>query len=99
MAAEREPDLVTAEFKRGARGGRVFLDFTRTGMGQHVVAPYSPRARPGGPVSFPVPWEGLEHADPLDFTIRTAPKLLERGDLWGSLCPDRQSLPRSLIAG
>ena len=97
--AEREPDLVTAEFKRGARGGRVFLDFTRTGMGQHIVAPFSPRARPGAPVSFPVAWRDLERVDPLDFTIRTVPGLLERGDPWDSLCPDRQAIPRELVAG
>src|SRR5207244_11118801 len=34
--ADREPELVTAEFKRAERGGRVFLDFTRTGKGQHM---------------------------------------------------------------
>jgi bifunctional non-homologous end joining protein LigD len=95
--AEREPKLVTAEFKKAARGGRVFLDFTRTGMGAHVVAVYSPRARPGAPVSFPVGWGDLERIDPGDFTIRTAPTLISRGDPWTKLCPDRQMLPRELV--
>ena len=76
----------------------MFLDYTRTGMGQHIVAPFSPRARPGAPVSFPVRWKDLERVDPLDFTIRTVPKLVERGDPWSSLCPDRQTIPRELAA-
>jgi DNA ligase D len=95
--ASREPKLVTAEFKIAAREGRVFLDFTRTGKGQHVVSAYSPRARPGAPVSFPVPWADLNRIDPLDFTIRTAPKLLERGDRWATLRPRPQTLPRALL--
>ena len=52
--AERlDPDLATTEFIREDRGGRVFLDSTRAG-GATVVAAYSPRVRPGVPVSFPV---------------------------------------------
>ena len=34
------------------RGGKVFVDSTRVG-GATVVAAYSPRVRPGVPVSFP----------------------------------------------
>jgi DNA ligase D len=93
------PDLVTMEFRKVGREGRVFLDTTRNGPGAHIVAAYSPRARPGAPVSFPVPWDELERAKPGDFTIRNAPELLrERGDLWKDLMPRAQSLPRDLLA-
>ena len=50
------------EFRKVGREGRVFLDTTRNGPGAHIVAAYSPRARPGAPVSFPVPWDELERA-------------------------------------
>ena len=91
------PDLVTVAFKKAERGGRVFLDTTRNAPGAHIVAAYSPRARPGAPVSFPVAWSDLERATPKDFTIRTAPGLLlAHGDLWTTAMPDPQSLPRSL---
>jgi DNA ligase D len=94
-----EPDLVTTEFKRAGRDGKVFLDFTRLGRGQHVVAAFSPRARPGAPVSFPVSWEKLERVDPLEFSIRNVPELLTRGDPWRELCPKGQVLPKDLLSG
>ncbi len=94
-----EPDLVTTAFKKAERGGRVFLDTTRNGPGTHTVTVYSPRARPGAPVSFPVPWDELRDAEPLDFTIRSAPDLIRRrGDLWAELMPDPQRLPSRLRA-
>jgi bifunctional non-homologous end joining protein LigD len=95
---ERDPGLSTIEVRRAGREGRVFLDSGRNSMGAHVVAPYSPRARPAASVSFPVPWEDLSKVQPEDFTVRTAPKLLaERGDLWRELMPPNQRLPRDLL--
>lgn len=52
-AATLAPDIATTAFIRDDRGGRVFLDPTRAG-GATLAAPYSPRARPGLPVSFPL---------------------------------------------
>ena len=48
-----------ALFVKDERGGKVFVDSTRVG-GATVVAAYSPRVRPGTPVSFPVRWDDLE---------------------------------------
>ncbi|HYN92959.1 MAG TPA: non-homologous end-joining DNA ligase, partial [Pilimelia sp.] len=80
--AERiDPALATTAFIREDRGGKVFLDSTRAG-GATVVAAYSPRIRPGTPVSFPVPWAELASVSPRDFTVRTAPALLADGDPW-----------------
>ncbi len=62
-----------------------------------MVAPYSPRARPGVPVSFPVPWDDLDDVAPGDFTVHTAPGLLAGGDLWASLMPSPQTLPAALV--
>src|SRR5213075_2447045 len=74
--AERlDAALATTAYIREDRGGRVFLDATRAG-GATVVAAYSPRVRPGTPVSFPVPWDDLDQADPRQFTVRTAAALL-----------------------
>ena len=41
------------------RDGKVFVDSTRVG-GATVIAAYSPRPRPGVPVSFPIEWDDLE---------------------------------------
>ena len=76
--AERlDPALTTTAFIREDRGGKVFLDSTRAG-GATVVAAYSPRARPGLPVSFPVPWDDLDRVAPADFTVHTAAKAHRR---------------------
>jgi DNA ligase D len=92
---EAEPELATTEFRLAKRGGRVFVDVGRVGMGAHTIAPYSPRARPGAAVSFPVAWDQVPSVDPSRFTIRTVPGLLEQhGDLWQALMPALQSLPR-----
>ena len=62
--AERlDPELATTAFLRDERHGKVFLDSTRAG-GATVVAAYSPRVRPGVPVSFPVAWERLAGLGP-----------------------------------
>jgi len=49
--AERlDPGIATTAFMKEDRGGKVFVDSTRVG-GATVVAAYSPRLRPGVPVS------------------------------------------------
>src|SRR5436189_2427 len=53
-----DPDLATTAFIVEDRGGKVFVDSTRAG-GSTVVAAYSPRLRPGTPVSFPLDWSDL----------------------------------------
>ena len=95
--AERlDPALATTAFVREDREGKVFLDSTRSG-GATVVAAYSPRIRPGAPVSFPVPWEQLDQVSPADFTVHTAPGLLGDADPWASLMPEPQRLSAELI--
>jgi bifunctional non-homologous end joining protein LigD len=97
-SAERlDPRLATTAFIREDRGGKVFLDATRAG-GATVAAVYSPRARPGVPVSFPVRWEDLESVQPADFTVRTAAGILAGDDRWAQLLPVPQELPADLIA-
>jgi bifunctional non-homologous end joining protein LigD len=91
-----DPSIATTAFIRADRGGKVFLDSTRA-IGATVVAAYSPRIRPGLPVSFPVSWEDLPAVTPADFTIATAPALLQGGDPWAAALPDPQELPDDLV--
>ncbi|MET8350036.1 MULTISPECIES: non-homologous end-joining DNA ligase [unclassified Micromonospora] len=96
--AERlDPALATTAFIREDRGGRVFVDATRAG-GATVVAAYSPRLRPGMPVSFPVDWADLTEVTPADFTIRTVPALVAGADPWAASMPAPQPLPADLVA-
>lgn len=97
MAEKLDPDLATTAFIRDDRGGKVFIDATRAG-GATVVAAYSPRVRPGTPVSFPVAWAELDSIRPADFTVRSAARLLAGRDVWTELLPDPQQLPPDLLA-
>jgi len=95
--AERlDPTLTTTAFIREDREGKVFLDSTRSG-GATVVSVYSPRVRPGVPVSFPVSWSDLPEVAPADFTIRTAPGILAGRDPWVADMPAPQALPEDLV--
>jgi bifunctional non-homologous end joining protein LigD len=96
--AERlDRKLATTAFIVEERHGKVFLDSTRAG-GATVITAYSPRIRPGVPVSFPVAWDDLDDVSPRDFTLRTAPDLLAGRDLWAERMPDPQELPTDLVA-
>jgi bifunctional non-homologous end joining protein LigD len=91
------PELATTAFVRADRAGKVFIDATRAG-GATVAAAYSPRVRPGTPVSFPVGWDGLADAQPADFTLHSAAELLAGRDEWARSMPAPQRLPADLVA-
>ncbi len=100
LAARTErlaPEVVTTAFLKADRGGKVFVDATRSG-GASLACAYSPRVRPGTPVSFPVTWDDLAAVTPADFTIRNVPALVGAGDPWAELLPSPQSVPAELIA-
>lgn len=96
--AERiDPALATTAFIREDREGKVFVDSTRSG-GATVAAVYSPRVRPGVPVSFPLGWDELDGVTPGDFTVHTALERLGDADPWAQQMPQPQRLPDDLVA-
>jgi len=98
VRAERiDPALATTAFVVADRGGKVFVDSTRAG-GASLVAAYSPRVRPGLPVSFPVRWDELDRVTPADFTVHSAPRLLGDRNPWAELLPAPQRLDADLVA-
>jgi bifunctional non-homologous end joining protein LigD len=95
--AERlDPGLATTAYVKADRGGKVFLDSTRSG-GATVIAAYSPRVRPDVPVSYPIGWDLLDQAAPSDFTIHTVPEMVGDQDPWAEELPAPQSVPADLI--
>jgi len=92
-----DPDIATTAFMKEDRGGKVFVDSTRVG-GATVVAAYSPRVRPGVPVSYPVGWDELDGVKPSDFTIHTALDRLGDRDPWAEHMPAPQRLDADLVA-
>jgi bifunctional non-homologous end joining protein LigD len=98
VRAERlDPDIATTAFVKADRGGKVFVDATRVG-GATVIAAYSPRVRPGVPVSFPVGWDDLDAITPADFTIQNALQQLGDRDPWRDYMPEPQRLSADLVA-
>ncbi len=95
--AERlDPEVATTAFVKEDRGGKVFVDSTRVG-GATVIAAYSPRVRPGVPVSFPVGWDDLDDVVPADFTVHTALRHLGDGNPWAAQMPSPQRLSAGLV--
>jgi bifunctional non-homologous end joining protein LigD len=92
--ARREPDLVTMEFSKKARGARVYADPFRNVYLQTIVTPYSVRRRPGATVSTPLAWDEVTpRLDPRRFTIRTLEKRVASGDPWADINTSAQRLP------
>jgi len=95
-AEQLDPELATTAFMKEDRGHKVFVDSTRVG-GATVVAAYSPRVRPGVPMSFPVGWDALDDVTPGDFTIHNAVEQLGARDPWAQQMPAPQRIPAELI--
>jgi len=92
-----DPSIATTRYVLAERGGRVFVDSTRSGRGT-IAAAYSPRVRPGLPVSAPVGWEDLGGIGPRDVTVRTAGERFGDADPWAAALPEPQELPADLVA-
>jgi bifunctional non-homologous end joining protein LigD len=93
VLAERNPGLVTTEWRKAKRRG-VFLDARQNGWGKTIASVYSVRPKPGAPVSTPLRWEELtENVSPRDFGMAEALQRIERhGDLFRPLLDEPQAL-------
>ena len=60
VLVKRHPDLLTQEFIKADRDGRIFVDTGRNGMGATFAAVYAVRPKPGAPVSAPCTWAEIE---------------------------------------
>jgi bifunctional non-homologous end joining protein LigD len=90
------PELVSWKWDRGDRAGRARLDYTQNVHHKTLVAPYSPRAAAGAPVSAPIGWDELDDPSlrPDGFTIRSElARVAERGDLFRTVLDRSQQLP------
>ena len=82
MAVDSPRKYLTTMAKKD-RTGRIFLDYLRNDRMATAVAPLSPRARDGAPVSMPITWPQVKKGlDPMRYTVRTVPALLRKSTAW-----------------
>ena len=75
----------------------MFLDANQNARHKNLACAYSPRAKPGGPVSMPLRWDEVGRVRASDFTLETAPALVaERGDAWAHILSAKQDLHKIL---
>ncbi|WP_457587257.1 DNA ligase D [Ensifer canadensis] len=97
--ADRDPDNFIATMSKEKRKGRIFIDWLRNERGATAIAPYSTRARAGGPVATPVSWGELSDLDAANtFHIADILERIESGaEPWAELGSTKQSLTRKIL--
>ena len=97
--ADQDPDHYIATMSKAKRKGRIFIDWLRNERGSTAVAPYSVRAREGGPVATPVAWDELADLDSANsFKIPDILERIEQGmDPWAGAMDWKQSLTKRML--
>lgn len=84
---------------KAKRHGRVFIDHFRNERGATAIAPFSPRARPGAPLAWPVRWDALAGIKAANqFRLRDAAALLDQASAWDGPDAAPQRLTRAMLA-
>jgi len=90
---QTKPALVTMEWQSERRRGRVFFDANQNARSKNLAAAYSPRAKPGAPVSMPLRWTEVGKIYPTEFTVFTAAgRIAAVGDLWANILDAKQDI-------
>jgi bifunctional non-homologous end joining protein LigD len=93
------PDVLTQEFSKADRGGRILVDTGRNGYSATFAAAYAVRARPGAPISAPCSWAEVERnaVEPKSFTVgNIADRVAAVGDVWADMLRRKRSLTPAL---
>ena len=95
IVVQRIPEYATIKrIVRSRKAHEVYIDYLQNIRGKTVASVYSPRPRPGAPVSTPLKWDEFKRPiDPRAFTIKTIFRRLDKyGDLFEKALTDRQDI-------
>ena len=91
--AAADPERFVTVATKAKRTGKIFLDYLRNGRGATAIAPWSPRARPGAPISVPAGWPLLEKTRTMPvFSLKKLAAARKASDPWGNFDKDRKPL-------
>jgi bifunctional non-homologous end joining protein LigD len=91
--AQDTPARYLDNMSKAKRSGKIFLDYLRNDRTATAVAVLSPRAREGATVSMPLEWKDIKKGlDPKAFTVRSAPRLLNKTKPWKAYSEGARSL-------
>ncbi len=91
--ARRHPDLITDQWWKELREGKVFVDYNQNAPHKNVFGAWGLRARVGAQVSTPIEWDELMTVMPDELTMLTVPaRLAEHGDPWATMDDEPQAI-------
>lgn len=91
--ARLHPDLITDEWWKELRDGKVFVDFNQNAPHKNVFGAWGVRARVGAQVSTPFEWDELMEIQPDELTMLTVPeRLAARHDPWADMNDEPQDI-------
>jgi bifunctional non-homologous end joining protein LigD len=91
------PEHYLLNMSKKQRRGKIFLDYLRNDRMATAVAPLSPRAREGAPVSMPITWAQVRSdLDPMKYTLRTVSSLLAKTKAWTEYEKSRRSIKAAM---
>jgi DNA ligase D len=91
--ARLHPDLITDQWWKELREGKVFVDFNQNAPHKNVFGAWGVRPRVGAQVSTPIEWDELMNVMPDELTMLTVPnRLAERGDPWADMDAEPQDI-------
>ena len=94
------PERYLTKMTKAARKGKIYLDYLRNERGATSVAPFSPRARAGGPVSLPLKWADLKLPQRPLFRVAEFEEWKGRlkADPWKSMPSLKQRITKDALA-
>jgi len=95
-----KPSLYLTKMTKAARKGKIYLDYLRNERGATSVAPFSPRARAGAPVSLPLKWSDLNLTERPVFSVAAFAEWKARlkTDPWKTMAGMKQRITAEALA-